>query len=753
MTRSAPWRVARLILPVVLMVTVARCGGGDSPSAPSGPSDPGTPKTPVKHTVSVSVDGYGSGTVTSQPAGVSCAAGATSCSGSFDEGTSVTLTATPGSGMAFGGWSGGGCSGTGTCAMTVSADVTVGATFDDPQLAAQEVGSEGGTVVSKDGRVTLAIPAGALASATTITVKEVEHPALPAEIPDSSIERSYEFGPDGLVFQKPAIVQVLTSQVASDSVVAGQILFTVSADGTVELAGDESLVRSATSDSVWVQGKIEHFSLAVLQRGFVKVVSLAPAEAEVGVPVDVLVYAVNTQSGSSAVFFPGELLAARGTDRSSVFEPAAGRELTFTRDAYTPILASVASYACTKEGAATYTVDVTFDTRSAGRPHTYTLTPTHPVTCKTAPAPKTLETGVHDLPGVSQPADVGVVPCPRGSAQCAACPEGDPGCSNLFALAGEDASGVGLVGLWDPNLHAFLLKRAQAFYAFGLMVAQFVGPSGAPSAPAPLRAGEPAPSVLFAWGDGGYATFAAEGGTPFPDTPTEQRTDVRVDGAALTPAGDAVVFASRNLGVGFVTWDAAQGRFAVSNELIAEGQFFGDPIAAFINAPDAPVLVLARSSGSRLYLAQRNGAAPTVVATGLGSFVSGLKCLPPVCLVLPPGGTTAVPVFRFDGTATPQRAADLTLDFSPFNGALRATAGGGVAALLVGSAGSVDHVTEVEFSADGTVIRTLPVTIPAGCTDPYGPAYAPDGSGAAVVVSCLHSHNYFVTRSQIFTGR
>jgi len=68
----------------------------------------------------------GSGTVTSTPAAISCDTG---CSARFDHNTTVTLTATPDSDSAFSGWSGGGCSGTGPCTVTMSSDQTVTATF------------------------------------------------------------------------------------------------------------------------------------------------------------------------------------------------------------------------------------------------------------------------------------------------------------------------------------------------------------------------------------------------------------------------------------------------------------------------------------------------------------------------------------------------------------------------------------------------------------------------------------------------
>ena len=66
--------------------------------------------------------GEGTGTVTSSPAGISCGV---TCSATYDAGTVVTLTATPASGSTFDGWTGGGCSGTGLCQVTMSADQTV----------------------------------------------------------------------------------------------------------------------------------------------------------------------------------------------------------------------------------------------------------------------------------------------------------------------------------------------------------------------------------------------------------------------------------------------------------------------------------------------------------------------------------------------------------------------------------------------------------------------------------------------------
>ncbi|HEX6752134.1 MAG TPA: hypothetical protein VF093_00910 [Solirubrobacterales bacterium] len=105
-----------------------------------------TLKPATEFTLTVNKAGTGSGTV-------KCKVGAGSpgaCAAKYPEGTALTLIAEAGAGSEFAGWSGGGCSGTGNCALTMNAAKTVTATFNliTYALAVEKIGTGTGAVKS-----------------------------------------------------------------------------------------------------------------------------------------------------------------------------------------------------------------------------------------------------------------------------------------------------------------------------------------------------------------------------------------------------------------------------------------------------------------------------------------------------------------------------------------------------------------------------------------------------------------------------
>src|SRR5207245_124723 len=96
-------------------------------------------------TLRVVKSGSGQGVVTSTPAGIDCGA---TCSKAFVKGTLVTLAATPSADHTFAGWSGGGCSGTGSCNVSITSNVTITARFEVFTLRVTKSGSGQGVVTS-----------------------------------------------------------------------------------------------------------------------------------------------------------------------------------------------------------------------------------------------------------------------------------------------------------------------------------------------------------------------------------------------------------------------------------------------------------------------------------------------------------------------------------------------------------------------------------------------------------------------------
>lgn len=83
--------------------------------------------------------------------------------------------------------------------LTVAALACAALTGCDPS-GDDVVGPEGGTIISRDGRLTLEIPQGALAEAIEIRIEEVE------QLPEGALGPAYQVLPVGTVFEAPVHV-------------------------------------------------------------------------------------------------------------------------------------------------------------------------------------------------------------------------------------------------------------------------------------------------------------------------------------------------------------------------------------------------------------------------------------------------------------------------------------------------------------------------------------------------------------------
>jgi hypothetical protein len=112
--------------------------------------------------------GIGAGTVTSIPPGIDCGS---ACSREYPVGTQVTLAASADPGSVFSGWSGGGCSGTGDCLVTLTADTTVTATFLALYDLVIQAGGNGSGTVTGDG-ITCTVSNGVTGGDCSETIPE-----------------------------------------------------------------------------------------------------------------------------------------------------------------------------------------------------------------------------------------------------------------------------------------------------------------------------------------------------------------------------------------------------------------------------------------------------------------------------------------------------------------------------------------------------------------------------------------------------
>ena len=99
--------------------------------------------------LTVTTPGSGAGFVSGT--GIDCGGvGHTDCSENYLDGTLVTLNATPAGDSTFSGWSGGGCSGTGSCMLTMNAPLAVSGPFELIPVAAP-IATPGGAAPAATG--------------------------------------------------------------------------------------------------------------------------------------------------------------------------------------------------------------------------------------------------------------------------------------------------------------------------------------------------------------------------------------------------------------------------------------------------------------------------------------------------------------------------------------------------------------------------------------------------------------------------
>ncbi len=118
---------AASLVALILVLLISGGGGGGDVAAPSSNAAAATPVSQERVTLSISMDGNGSGEVRIAPGDIRCKR---SCERSIPVGARVTVVAFPAPDSTFEGWGGGTCKGADDCTFVMDGEQLLTVTFD-----------------------------------------------------------------------------------------------------------------------------------------------------------------------------------------------------------------------------------------------------------------------------------------------------------------------------------------------------------------------------------------------------------------------------------------------------------------------------------------------------------------------------------------------------------------------------------------------------------------------------------------------
>jgi hypothetical protein len=326
------------------------------------------------------------------------------------------------------------------------------------------------------------------------------------------------------------------------------------------------------------------------------------------------------------------------------------------------------------------------------------------------------------------------------------------------AFGGQRSGGEGAFANLDGDFLA-VMAGSSGYVVVDLLTRQTVleqvsfvtGPyfGVAPVSQAPP--GDDSPAAFLTFGQTGWVLSPYhDGAFQMPSQNTGTTFDAFPAGGSVE--SDVISFVQPGVGVKFVAYDAGQGRYAATGEVLTVAASEGELVSAYLHDDDtatpAPILILARGVTSNLLLHRRDGSG-AVRALNLGLDARRVRCIEAgsglLCGVTL-FGADGVALVRWDGEDLPTLAGQTGAGDGPVDLALYPLPNGNVALVTTGFN---DHtVTEIELEPDGSVVSNATSAAPSGCLNPGHAIYVEDAEGLKVVGTCYTSDHYFIEDSR-----
>lgn len=180
------------------------------------------------------------------------------------------------------------------------------------------VASEGGTVTSDDGNLTIEIPPGALTEDTEIAVISIPVEEAPEQLRAlASSDTAYGLKPEGLEFEIPAVAQLRVDPDSADNgtkTIPAYALFIQGKDSPAELLHELETDATSEDGSVLVTGQLSHFSYLIQYEPELEVIlEKRPRQMLVGTRDVISVEARNTHVTYGSMFgIPEALVTITG---------------------------------------------------------------------------------------------------------------------------------------------------------------------------------------------------------------------------------------------------------------------------------------------------------------------------------------------------------------------------------------------------------------------------------------------------------